>query len=163
MPDQLHRVDLNLLVALQALIEEQNVTRAAERLFITQPAMSKTLQRLRDLFDDPLFTRSSHGLIPTPKTEELRAPLADVLDRLNMIVTPADFIPESVAGESGYADDLAIGAHVVGGIIENSGEGVVRRHWTGDADVIAATAAIQNDAPAMLGDVLWGKLKALVE
>ena len=57
----------------------------------------------------------------------------------------------------------SLGAHVVGGIIENSGEGVVRRHWTGDADVIAATAAILNDAPAMLGDVLWGKLKALVE
>ena len=99
MPDQLHRVDLNLLVALQALIEENNVTRAAERLFITQPAMSKTLARLREVFDDPLFTRSSHGLVPTPKTEELREPLADVLDRLNQIVAPSDFDPACAEGD----------------------------------------------------------------
>ncbi|MFU8763157.1 MAG: LysR family transcriptional regulator, partial [Haliea sp.] len=50
----LHKVDLNLLVALQALLEERSVSRAAERLHITQPAMSKTLARLRDLFSDPL-------------------------------------------------------------------------------------------------------------
>ncbi|HSF82215.1 MAG TPA: LysR family transcriptional regulator, partial [Anaerolineales bacterium] len=66
----LARIDLNLLVALQVLIEEQSVTRAAERLYITQPAMSKTLQRLRELFDDPLFIRSGRGLIPTPRTAE---------------------------------------------------------------------------------------------
>jgi DNA-binding transcriptional LysR family regulator len=99
MPDQLHRVDLNLLVALQALIEEENVTRAAERLFITQPAMSKTLQRLRQVFDDPLFTRTSHGLVPTPKTEELRGPLAEVLDRLNQIVAPGEFVPAEAEGD----------------------------------------------------------------
>jgi DNA-binding transcriptional LysR family regulator len=103
MPDQLHRVDLNLLVAYQALIEEQNVTRAAERLYITQPAMSKTLQRLRAVFDDPLFTRAAHGLVPTPKTEELREPLADVLDRLNMIVAPTDFDPAEAAGNIAIA------------------------------------------------------------
>ncbi|MAT51965.1 MAG: LysR family transcriptional regulator, partial [Porticoccaceae bacterium] len=53
----LSRIDLNLIVAMQVLLEERSVTRAAERLFITQPAMSKTLQRLRILFDDELFVR----------------------------------------------------------------------------------------------------------
>ena len=61
MENRLSRIDLNLLIALQILLEERNVTRSAERLFITQPAMSKTLQRLRILFDDPLFTRTAHG------------------------------------------------------------------------------------------------------
>lgn len=67
----LGRLDLNLLVALEALIEEGNVSRAAERLFITQSAMSKTLGRLRQLFDDPLFIRKGAGMVPTPRAEQL--------------------------------------------------------------------------------------------
>ena len=63
---KLSRLDLNLLVSLQALMEERSVTRAAERLYITQPAMSRVLQRLRDQLDDPLFTRSGNRLIPSP-------------------------------------------------------------------------------------------------
>ncbi len=58
MQDPLSRIDLNLLVALQVLMQERNVTRAAERLFVTQPAMSKTLNRLRKLLEDDLFIRS---------------------------------------------------------------------------------------------------------
>ena len=68
---KLIRTDLNLLVALQILLEERNVTRAAERLSVSQPALSKTLQKLRDSFEDELFTRTSHGLVPTPRAEEL--------------------------------------------------------------------------------------------
>ena len=81
----LSRVDLNLLVALQVLIEEQSVTRAAERLFITQPAMSKTLQRLRELFDDPLFIRSGRGLVPTPRAVELEKKLPLVLSSMTLL------------------------------------------------------------------------------
>ena len=55
---RLIRTDLNLLVALQILLEERNVTRAAERLSVSQPALSKTLQKLRDSFEDALFTRT---------------------------------------------------------------------------------------------------------
>lgn len=73
------RADLNLLVAFQFLMEEKSVTRAAERLYISQPAMSKTLQRLRDLFDDPLFDRASHGLVPTSRAEALHAQLPQLL------------------------------------------------------------------------------------
>lgn len=98
MENRLSRIDLNLLIALQTLIEERNVTRAAERLFITQPAMSKTLQRLRDLFDDPLFTRTSHGLIPTPKTEQLQAPLIKLLDMMHATIFSAEFDPATAEG-----------------------------------------------------------------
>jgi len=82
MQDPLSRVDLNLLVAYQVLMQEKNVTRAAERLFVTQPAMSKTLNRLRTLIDDDLFVRSSHGLTPTPKTLELEKPVNEVIAQL---------------------------------------------------------------------------------
>ena len=62
---QLGRADLNLLVTLQILMTEGSVSRAAERAHVSQSAMSRTLQRLRALFDDPLFVRQSHGLAPT--------------------------------------------------------------------------------------------------
>ena len=99
MEKQLSRIDLNLLVAFQVLIEECNVTRAADRLFISQPAMSKTLQRLRDAFDDPLFTRSAHGLVPTPKAEELRHPVESVLKQLEETIFTPKFNPGTFRGD----------------------------------------------------------------
>jgi DNA-binding transcriptional LysR family regulator len=95
----LSRIDLNLLVALQVLLEEQSVTRAAERLFITQPAMSKTLQRLRELFDDPLFIRSGRGLVPTPRAVELEKRLPMVLSSVSDLVVQQEFDPLSYEGD----------------------------------------------------------------
>lgn len=98
MQDPLSRIDLNLLVALQVLMQEKNVTRAAERLFVTQPAMSKTLGRLRHMLDDELFVRSSHGLTPTPKTLELERPVSEILSHLtDLIVSNQEFDPASSA------------------------------------------------------------------
>ncbi|NNC99430.1 MAG: LysR family transcriptional regulator [Gammaproteobacteria bacterium] len=98
MKDPLSRIDLNLLVAFQVLMQEKNVTRAAERLFVTQPAMSKTLTRLRNLLDDELFVRSSHGLTPTPKTLELERPVNEVLAQLTeLMVTNTEFDPANTA------------------------------------------------------------------
>jgi DNA-binding transcriptional LysR family regulator len=54
---QFHRFDLNLLIALDTLLREKNITRAAEKVFVSQPAMSAALHRLRDYFDDPLLVR----------------------------------------------------------------------------------------------------------
>ncbi|MDQ8952879.1 LysR family transcriptional regulator [Acinetobacter rudis] len=67
-------VDLNLLVALDALLAEGSVTGAAQRLNLSVPAMSRTLNRLRILFDDPLFVRAGRGLVTTPYAEQLREP-----------------------------------------------------------------------------------------
>lgn len=75
----LHAVDLNLLVALDALMRERHVTRAARAVGLTQPAMSNALARLRALFDDPLLIRTPDGMRPTPRAEVLTAPLAQAL------------------------------------------------------------------------------------
>ena len=68
-------VDLNLLVALDALLAERSVTRAAERVGLSQPGMSNTLARLRKLFGDPLLVREGMALVPTPRAEALRQPV----------------------------------------------------------------------------------------
>jgi DNA-binding transcriptional LysR family regulator len=111
---QLARIDLNLLIALQVLLEERNVSRAAERLFITQPAMSKTLGRLREVFDDPLFIRSSHGVGPTPKALELERPLREVLESVGKLVAPSAFDPASYHGEFVIAIHENVGTVIMG-------------------------------------------------
>ncbi len=75
-----HRVDFTLLQHLQVLIELRSVSRAAERLGIGQPAMSRILARLRDQFDDPLLVRGPRGMMPTPRAEALSGPLRAWLD-----------------------------------------------------------------------------------
>src|SRR5437764_12799124 len=72
-------VDLNLLVALNALLDERSVTRAASRVGLSQPGMSNTLARLRKLFGDPLLVREGLTLVPTPRADALRQPVADAL------------------------------------------------------------------------------------
>lgn len=76
------KLDLNLLVTLEALLVEQNVTRAAERLHLSQPAVSAQLSRLRDLFDDPLLIPVQRGMTPTAKALELLDPLRLALDQV---------------------------------------------------------------------------------
>ena len=82
------RVDLNLLVYLDVLLRECNVTRAAEELGISQPAMSNGLRRLRDLFDDPLLVRTSDGMTPTERAKELQPLVRDVLAAAEQAVQP---------------------------------------------------------------------------
>ena len=96
---QLSRVDLNLLVALHVLLEEKSVSRAAERLHVTQPAMSKTLNRLRETFDDPLFARSKRGIQPTPRAEALSSQLVNVLSDIESLLNAGEFSPNAFRGE----------------------------------------------------------------
>lgn len=109
----LSRIDLNLLVALQVLIEERNVTRAAARLFITQPAMSKTLQRLRAAFDDPLFTRSGRELVPTPRVLDLANQLPPLLAEISSMVEGDSFDPSRYEGVIRIATPAFIAVYVV--------------------------------------------------
>jgi DNA-binding transcriptional LysR family regulator len=95
---KLIRTDLNLLVALQILLEERNVTRAAERLSVSQPALSKTLQKLRDSFEDELFTRTAHGLVPTPRAEELGKELPGLLETVERVLGNEGFEPATYSG-----------------------------------------------------------------
>lgn len=93
MPD-LKSLDLNLLKALDALLAEQSVTRAAARLGVTQPAMSGMLTRLRDTFGDPLFVRARRGIVPTARAMALVAPLRQVVLGIDALLQPARFVPE---------------------------------------------------------------------
>jgi DNA-binding transcriptional LysR family regulator len=94
------RVDLNLLEYLDVLLRERNVTKAAQQLGISQPAMSNGLRRLRTLFDDPLLVRTSEGMTPTERALELQPQIHEVLAKVDKAVQPqADF---DAAGEQRF-------------------------------------------------------------
>jgi DNA-binding transcriptional LysR family regulator len=101
----LNGLDASNLVALHVLLEERHVTRAARRLGITQSSMSHRLARLRETLEDPLFTRSSDGLLPTPRAESVAVPLRDALRALEAAVAPPrPFDPKT----SRYAVSIAM-------------------------------------------------------
>ena len=85
----LSRLDLNLLFTLDMLLDERNVTRAANRLNLSQPAVSAQLARLREAFGDPLLLPGPRGMSATLRAEELRDPLRDALEGLRRAVSPA--------------------------------------------------------------------------
>src|SRR3984893_15572980 len=88
------RLDLNLLVTLETLLVEQNVTKAAARLHLSQPAVSAQLNRLRHEFDDPLLIPAQRGMTPTAKAMELLDPLRQALDQVRATVaTHKNFDP----------------------------------------------------------------------
>src|SRR5712691_11850143 len=87
-------LDLNLLRVFDAMIEERSVTRAGERLGLTQSAVSHALNRLRYLLDDELFVRVPDGMRPTPRASEIAPRLREGLLQLQLALAPADFIPE---------------------------------------------------------------------
>lgn len=84
----------NLLPIFMALIEERSVTRAADRLGMTQAALSNTLGRLRTVLKDPLLIRESYGMRPTPKAEQLAPELGAALLAIDTVVLgQQDFDP----------------------------------------------------------------------
>ena len=87
----LNSLDLNLLVALDALLLEGNVSRAAMRIGLSHPATSHALQRLRDLIGDPLLVRTGARMELTPRAQALRGPLAQALDQVRGLFIPDDF------------------------------------------------------------------------
>jgi DNA-binding transcriptional LysR family regulator len=91
----LRSVDLNLLVALNALLSERHVTRASERVGLSQPAMSNALNRLRAMFGDELLVRTSTGMQATPRAIELAEPLRQLLRQVKRVLeSDAGFDPE---------------------------------------------------------------------
>jgi DNA-binding transcriptional LysR family regulator len=105
----LNSLDLNLLVALDALLKEANVSRAAMRIGLSQPAASHALRRLRDLIGDPLLVRTGSRMELTPRAQALRGPLAQVLDQVRGLFIPDDF--EAASSERQFRlmmPDLAV-------------------------------------------------------
>lgn len=95
MQSDIRNIDLNLLRALDALLDERNVTKAARRLALTQPAVSGMLTRLRESFGDPLFVRTQRGIVPTERALELAVPLKQVLSDIETIFRAPAFDPAS--------------------------------------------------------------------
>lgn len=90
----LRSIDLNLLVALDALLTERHVTKAADRVGLSQPAMSNALNRLRAMFEDELLVRTTAGMKPTPRATELAEPLRQVLRQVERVMaSDAGFDP----------------------------------------------------------------------
>jgi DNA-binding transcriptional LysR family regulator len=86
-PRDYNDLDLHHLLVLDVLLREHSLTRAAQTLNVTQPALSKTLARLRRYFDDPLFVRVALKMEPTPKALELQEPVFEILERMRALRT----------------------------------------------------------------------------
>ncbi|PLR39607.1 LysR family transcriptional regulator [Chimaeribacter californicus] len=100
MSNSLKGIDLNLLVTLDALLIEHNVTRAAERLHLSQPGVSVQLSRLRELFGDPLLLPGPRGMRPTARADGLREPLRQALAALQQVVAPSNPFDPALANQS---------------------------------------------------------------
>src|ERR1700754_538579 len=98
--NNLRRLDLNLLVTLDVLLSEHNVTRAAERLNFSQPSVSVHLAKLRDVLGDPLLLPGPRGMRPTARAEALREPLRQGLDALEQAGSPGRPFDPSQAGQT---------------------------------------------------------------
>jgi DNA-binding transcriptional LysR family regulator len=90
---KLGAIDLNLLVVFDAIMRDRSVTRAGQRLGLSQPAISHALTRLRHMLKDELFVRSPNGMVPTPRAEELATPIRIALDGLQQSLEPVQFEP----------------------------------------------------------------------
>ena len=160
--NDLRRIDLNLPVILDALLSEQHVTRAAERLHLSQPAVSHALARLRDLLNDPLLVRHGGALVPTARALELATPLAEALAQVQTLLAPNRFDPASTkrrfrVAMSDYSAAIFLPVlvrvlrHEAPGIdlqiIQASREGMVDGVLNGDLDL---AAGVFPDMPAEL-------------
>ncbi|HCC4907568.1 TPA: LysR family transcriptional regulator [Klebsiella pneumoniae] len=96
----LQRLDLNLLRTLDVLLSENNVTRAAQRLNLSQPSVSIQLARLREIFADPLLMPGPRGMQPTARADELRQPLRAALAALEQAVAPVSPFDPATAAET---------------------------------------------------------------
>ncbi|MEE9102517.1 MULTISPECIES: LysR substrate-binding domain-containing protein [Pseudomonas] len=110
--NDLRRVDMNLLVIFESLMFERNLTRAAEKLFLGQPAVSAALARLRDLFDDPLLVRNGKGYEPTQRALAILRELQPAMDTISSAVSRArEFDPATNRDtfRIGLSDDAEFG------------------------------------------------------
>jgi DNA-binding transcriptional LysR family regulator len=104
-------IDLNLLLAFEALLDERHVSRAAKRVSLSQPAFSNAIGRLRTRLDDPLFVRTSQGMQPTARAEQLAGPIRSALAQLRQTFeAPRTFVPSSSAQRYriGLSDDVEL-------------------------------------------------------
>ena len=100
---ELSRINLNLLISLYHLLHSRSVTRAANAQHITQPAMSRNLAQLRDIFADQLMVRVGNNMQLTPRGEQLWQQLPPMLNQLESLLIPSQFEPAGFIGEFNIA------------------------------------------------------------
>jgi DNA-binding transcriptional LysR family regulator len=110
-------LDLNLLVVFDAVMQERSVTRAGNRLGLSQPAMSHALTRLRHMLKDDLFIRSPSGMVPTPRAEDLGLPVRQALDALMQSLEPTRFEPSKATRHFQIAVDNYAAVVLVGPLV----------------------------------------------
>jgi len=144
------RLDLNLFVVFEAIYDKRNLTRAAEMLFITQPAVSNALARMRKAFDDPLFVSTPTGMVPTPLSENIIGRVREALQLLETSATEGDvFVP--AASERTFRlsmPDLteAILLPALGEVLQQQAPGMrVESYFTPRSEVAAALATGKID------------------
>lgn len=141
----LSQIDTNLLVALDVLLEERHVTRAAARLGVTQSAMSQTLQRLRASLDDPLLIRSGKAMVTTPRAEAMVGPLRTALRALEQVlVGPTPFDPSAARRSFTLAMLDVYAFNLLPGLVER---------------VAAATASSTVEVLPLQMDQVWDQLR----
>lgn len=114
----INSVNLNLLRSLQVLLEECHVSRAAEKLNLTQSAVSRQLSQLRSLFDDPLLVREGNVLIPTPKALQLQTKLAHWFLELDDLLVEPEFEPAKWHGEFVLSSSDYVAQYILPDIVE---------------------------------------------
>ncbi|MEU5994093.1 LysR family transcriptional regulator [Spirillospora sp. NPDC047418] len=113
------RMDLNLLVALDALLDEGSVTGAAERLHLSGPAMSRTLGRIRKALGDPVLVRSGRAMVPTPRALAIRAEVRELVRRAETLFSPEDELDlASLSGNFTLQADEGTVAFLAGSLLE---------------------------------------------
>ncbi|MEN4825659.1 LysR substrate-binding domain-containing protein [Pseudomonas sp. P39-UII1] len=109
---ELRKADINLMIVFETLMQERNLTRAAEKLFITQPTVSSALSRLRALFNDPLFVRVGNRMEPSARALEALEYLSPALDAMSIALSlTRDFDPftSTITFRIGLSDDVESG------------------------------------------------------
>ena len=168
-------LDLNLLPALEALLRRRNVTRAAAEVGLSQPAMSRALARLRDIFGDPLLVRAGGGLAPTPAAEALAPKVAVALESLRGIFRAPALDParleRTIRLAAADAQTILLAPRLVARlereapgvdlVFSSIGRDIMARMEQGEVDICFATAATPLP-PGVVSDALARDRVALV-
>jgi DNA-binding transcriptional LysR family regulator len=136
-------LDLNLLVALDALLREHHVGRAAAAIGRSQPAMSHALSRLRAVFRDPLLTQSGRRMVLSPRARALREPLAELLRNAGALLKTPEFDPASARRTfrvmmPDYVADLLMPALIARTLAEAPGISIEIAEWRGASTLTSA-------------------------
>ncbi|MGX1956441.1 LysR family transcriptional regulator [Serratia proteamaculans] len=174
--NNIRRLDLNLLVTLDTLLSEHNVTRTAQRLHLSQPSVSVHLAKLRDIFNDPLLMPGPRGMRPTARGDELREPLRLALEALERAVSPSEPFDPRVAdntwrvaafdyGESTVVQPALLGLRAAAphsrlAVIETVPSRIARQAEQGEIDLVFHTR--EGSPPNLRQRILFSERYVLV-